>query len=276
MRSAPLLAVPLLAAPLLAALALGACADPDVDLGGVSDPSDTDKSALWGGETGEGGALEWWGASAGQGAAGGEERAEAALPEVRFGAVCAPGCLWSAYAVTSGAQQAEATCEGFLCACVVSGDASARCEPNAPAPEGGAEGGAGPSPTPAPAPTDYNVDLGRRLADAAYRQASRRNTVGYCYSAVADAVESVVGAFLYGASAYMAADQFARHPRFREERVSDLRALPAGAVVVWGRGTSAHGHISVALGDGREASDHIAPQMLWHYGGAPARVFSPR
>ena len=45
---------------------------------------------------------------------------------------------------------------------------------------------------------------------------------------------------------------------------------------MWGKGTSRSGHISVSLGDGREASDHIAQQMTYHYGGAPARIFYPK
>jgi hypothetical protein len=43
---------------------------------------------------------------------------------------------------------------------------------------------------------------------------------------------------------------------------SDLASLPRGAVVVWGRsGAKPYGHVSVALGDGREASDHIQRQI---------------
>ena len=74
----------------------------------------------------------------------------------------------------------------------------------------------------------------------------------------------------------MAADQLAaRKDRFREVPANDLAKLPAGAVVVWGKGSSRSGHISIALGDGREASDHMGAQMRSHYGGAPARVFVP-
>ena len=80
---------------------------------------------------------------------------------------------------------------------------------------------------------------------------------------------------MYGSSAYMAADQLAAHRSFTEVYVNNLTQLPAGAVVVWGKGTSDHGHISIALGNGYEASDHIDYQMTDHYGGAPARVFYP-
>ena len=190
---------------------------------------------------------------------------------------CGQGCVWSAYAVNIGAQSGEADCGYGRCACVTEGDVWQLCgdpsreqqtstSPDVSEPSTGS----GQS-----AQNGYNASVGNRIADEAYYQATRRNTVGYCYSAAADAIESVVGAFLYGASAYMAADQLANHPRFTEVRGVSLPSLPAGAVVVWGRGTSAHGHISIALGDGREASDHIAQQMTYHYGGAPARVFYP-
>ena len=120
--------------------------------------------------------------------------------------------------------------------------------------------------------------FGQRVADAASRIARARGTTGWCYKGVADALEQA-GVTVTGGSAYMAADQLARNPRFLEARVdaSQLGKLPAGAVVVWGKtGPSPHGHISVALGDGREASDHIAGQMTSLRGYRNARVFLPR
>lgn len=51
---------------------------------------------------------------------------------------------------------------------------------------------------------------------------------------------------------------------FREVSVSrdELSSLPAGAIVVWEASPGhEHGHISIALGDGRESSDHITSQM---------------
>ncbi|MEE2788987.1 MAG: hypothetical protein VX589_16750 [Myxococcota bacterium] len=198
------------------------------------------------------------------------------------GTGCGQGCIWSSFAVQLGAQPGERTCvSGGQCACVEYGNVWRAC------------GGAGQSVQPvaerAPQPAapnprpqtrgyggNYNPAMGARLANIAYRIARSRNTIGYCYSAAADAIESVVPRFLYGNSAYMAADQLGHHSRFIEISTNDLLRLPAGAVVVWGKGRSPHGHISIALGDGREASDHVTGQMLWHYGGAPARVFLPR
>lgn len=195
------------------------------------------------------------------------------------GQSCGNGCIWSTMAVSYGAQYEEARCEGEACACVVSGDIWSSCAaPTDTNNGGGAQpGDTNTAPPSQPnTPQGYNASVGNRIADAARSIATRRNTVGYCYSAAADAIESVTGPFLWGSSAYMAADQLAGNSWFTEVSVSDLRTLPAGAVVVWGRGSSEHGHISIALGDGREASDHIDYQMTYHYGGAPARVFYPR
>ena len=86
---------------------------------------------------------------------------------------------------------------------------------------------------------------------------------GYCYRGVKHHLRQI-GVNLTGGSAYQAADQLAQTGRFREVQVSreQLRSLPAGAVVVWNRGNGRrHGHISIAMGDGREASDRIRRQI---------------
>lgn len=197
---------------------------------------------------------------------------------VNSGDSCGSGCIWSSYAVSVGAQHGEVQCGGGYCACVVNGDVWTLCDADAGSASSSQNDSGSPSSSSSSSSSSSNYDpvVGGRIADEAYYQASRRGTVGYCYSAAADAIEAVVGTFLYGASAYMAADQLAAHPRFTEVWGQHLPSLPAGAVVVWGRGSSPHGHISIALGNGQEASDHIAPQMTYHYGGAAARVFFPR
>lgn len=123
---------------------------------------------------------------------------------------------------------------------------------------------------------ERSLALAGRIAHSAEAGARARDTVGNCYAAVAEAIEAHVPPFLWGMSAWMAADQLAASPSFRELSVSgaDLPALPAGTVVVWEQGSSPHGHISIALGDGREASDHIAAQMTSHYGGGRPRAFT--
>ncbi len=121
----------------------------------------------------------------------------------------------------------------------------------------------------------FDSSLGGRLAQAA----SIRSTggTGYCYQYVAQAIHSQLPAFLSGQHAYMAADQLASSQYFREVSVSsnNLSSLPAGAVVVWSKGSSESGHISIADGQGHEISDHITTQMTAHYGGGSARVFLP-
>ena len=124
----------------------------------------------------------------------------------------------------------------------------------------------------------YDAALGRVLARAsAGLSGGNPRARGRCYARVADAVDAVVGRFLAGEHAYMAASQLAaRKDLFTETSASNLGGLPAGAIVVWGKGTSDSGHISVALGDGRESSDFVGAQMTRHYGGAGARVFLPK
>lgn len=118
-------------------------------------------------------------------------------------------------------------------------------------------------------------ETGRQLAK--YAAAHKPGTTGACYEYVANAIDAKVGRFLSGLHAYMAADQLAQHPRFQEVKLpaSKLSSLPAGAVVVWGKGSSKSGHISIANGKGQEISDHQTTQMTYHYGGAAHRVFMP-
>lgn len=192
-----------------------------------------------------------------------------------LGSTCAPNCIWSKWAVSSGVQKLTHYCNGVGCACVVEGDIYSSCSLNNSLTE-----------TEYSQPVEqqsswevnnyYNSVKGNKIADEAYYEASRRRTTGWCYNAVADAVERVTGPFLWGSHAYQAADQFASSLHFYEVWNVDLQNLPSGAVVVWGKGTSRSGHISVSLGDGREASDHIAQQMTYHYGGAAARIFYPK
>lgn len=121
----------------------------------------------------------------------------------------------------------------------------------------------------------YHSGLGQQLVDFAKRHTS--GTRWRCYRFVARAIHAKTEPFLQGMHAYMAADQLAQSKYFKEIEVSaaDLPSLPAGAVVVWGKGSSRSGHISIADGQGNEISDHIAPQMQAHYGRARHRTFIP-
>lgn len=115
---------------------------------------------------------------------------------------------------------------------------------------------------------------GSKLAkDAA---ANANGPGGYCFKWVSNALRRH-GVNTSGASAYMAADQLAKNSKFREVKVQpqDLKKLPAGAVVVWNKGAGhPHGHISIALGNGKEASDKIRNQITNY--GTGVRVFLPK
>ncbi len=128
----------------------------------------------------------------------------------------------------------------------------------------------------------YNAQAGQRLAQNAL---STRGTTGHCLAGVDDTLQKTYGISLAGlGSAYLAAEALRGNTPGYEEIAShfmevkdypreDLASLPAGAIVVWnnnadGGGSNVtaagkiHGHISIALGDGRESSDHIQSQTV--------------
>lgn len=128
-------------------------------------------------------------------------------------------------------------------------------------------------------PTGASSSMGMSIAEAAKSSAGTMQSIGKCYRGVKKALARVGLANLSGASAYMAAEQLSKNNAFTEVDVSPaekLTKLPAGAVVVWeATKTKPHGHVSIALGDGREASDHIQRQMTKRPDNARYRVFMP-
>jgi hypothetical protein len=145
---------------------------------------------------------------------------------------------------------------------------------------GGGGGGAAPvgggSSAPSVGSSEFGAATpwGQKLAADAGRNANGPG--GYCYKWVAQALARH-GVSVHGASAYMAADQLAKSDKFREIKVDpkDLPKLPAGAVVVWNKGSGhPHGHISIALGNGKEASDKLRTQITNY--GTSVRVFMPK
>ena len=120
----------------------------------------------------------------------------------------------------------------------------------------------------------YDATLGEQLAQIAN---NTDGTVGYCLRGVAKSVKKWLGErteLSNLGSAYMAAEALRNDPvlsqHFKEVEVdrSELTSLPPGAIVVWDRGApnasaagKKHGHISIALGNGKESSDHIQNQM---------------
>lgn len=102
------------------------------------------------------------------------------------------------------------------------------------------------------------------------------NTTGWCAKGVNRALGNA-GLYVNPLpSAYMYGNVLARDSRFREVSLTDdqIRKLPPGAIVVsaaYNSPGNPHGHISVTLGNGMEASDHI--QSLYLAG--TQRVFIP-
>ncbi len=144
---------------------------------------------------------------------------------------------------------------------------------------GGSSGGGtssvgGSAPAVDPGQLGEGTAMGKALAKYAGENANGPG--GYCYKWVAQALAKQ-GVKVSGASAYMAADQLAKNDKFREVSVQpkDLPKLPAGAVVVWNKGAGhPHGHISISLGNGKEASDKLRTQITNY--GTSVRVFLPK
>lgn len=116
-----------------------------------------------------------------------------------------------------------------------------------------------------------NLPTNQTLASAAESMASSMGTTGWCLKGVNNTLEQVYGFRLSYNSAYQAIPDLQSRSDFVEvtnqyKSASDLVNLPAGAIVVWENSSNhPHGHISIALGDGREASDHIQNQTV-NYG----------
>ncbi|MFA7484225.1 MAG: hypothetical protein WC314_27270 [Vulcanimicrobiota bacterium] len=116
--------------------------------------------------------------------------------------------------------------------------------------------------------------IGKKIAAEAQRHAT--GSGGYCFKYVGESLRKF-GINTSGASAYMAADQLAKNPKVKEVKAApqNFKKLPPGAIVVWDKGPGhPHGHISIALGNGKEASDVIRDQITTY--GTKARVFMPK
>lgn len=142
---------------------------------------------------------------------------------------------------------------------------------------GGASSSGGGSSSSATAGMPGATSTGSKLAEIARAEATNGDSSGgLCYRDVGRSLAKI-GINVSGASAYMAADQLAKNPKVKEMKVSqgDLAKLPAGAIVVWDKGNGhEHGHISIATGDGKEASDLMRNQITNY--GTSFRVFMPQ
>ena len=111
----------------------------------------------------------------------------------------------------------------------------------------------------------YNSQAGQKIAQSAL---TVDGTTGWCLKGVNDSLQRIYGKRLSYNSAYQAIPELqsgsGMGAHFKEVSVSrdELTSLPPGAIVVWEPNNgNPHGHISIALGDGRESSDHITKQM---------------
>lgn len=121
---------------------------------------------------------------------------------------------------------------------------------------------------------------GEELAEIARTTGGAEGTTGWCLKGVNDTLEKAYGFRLSYNSAYQALGEMQNKEGFEDvtdkyTTDDDLRNLPAGAMVIWENGNGhQHGHISIALGNGQEASDHIQSQTTTRYG-TKFHVFMP-
>ena len=122
--------------------------------------------------------------------------------------------------------------------------------------------------------------MGDLLGAMAKKMVHKYSSHGEAYKAVKEAIFSTMGIRLAGSKPVDAIPQLMADPEFRYypeiKKGHDLIPLPAGAVVVWGATENdPEGHISIALGDGTEASDHMKPQLTSRHGRVNISVFMP-
>jgi hypothetical protein len=133
-------------------------------------------------------------------------------------------------------------------------------------------------------PTDLQNLAAASNTDTELAQLARQHATdgtgdgGHCFRNVAQDLAKL-GINTWGSSAYMAADELAANNKVQEVKglgADQLKKLPAGAIVVWAANASnPYGHISVAMGDGTEASD-IMRNQITNLNGSSFRVFYPK
>lgn len=126
---------------------------------------------------------------------------------------------------------------------------------------------------------DYDSEKGAELASIARDVAGEMPGSGLCATGVKKALvrSGLMPKYVQG-DAYQVSNMLENNDNFKEVELaeSNLDELPAGAVVVWDRSSQKkYGHVSIALGNGQEASDTIGEQKVdgSKYGGH--RVFVP-
>ncbi|MDD3420640.1 MAG: hypothetical protein PHE78_08635 [Candidatus Gastranaerophilales bacterium] len=125
----------------------------------------------------------------------------------------------------------------------------------------------------------YDAEKGMLLKQAGEERLKEKgSTKGYCARGVNDVLQSV-GIKISRGDAYQQADKLENNKNFKKIeglKSSDLKNLPAGAIVVWRKTEkSPYGHISIATGDGKEISDHKQKQITSLRGDTQFQVFIP-
>lgn len=127
--------------------------------------------------------------------------------------------------------------------------------------------------------SDYNSSKGRKLAKAAKKVADDMPGTGYCARGVKRALVAAGLMDKYKSGhAYQVDEMLEKNDNFKEVKMEqeDLDELPAGSVVVWNKSSKKQwGHVSIALGNGKEASDYISDQKVDGSKYGKLRVFIP-
>lgn len=126
----------------------------------------------------------------------------------------------------------------------------------------------------------YNPKISNQLAQIAYDNATKADKHGKCAKYANNSIEDcgiVSKNETRTLHAYDVAKLLAKNENFSEVKDisrDDLDHLPAGCVIIWDK-SAGHddGHMTITLGDGREASDHIIDHI--YKPDAAFRVFVP-
>ena len=120
----------------------------------------------------------------------------------------------------------------------------------------------------------YNAEAGQKLADIALKNAGQFHN--HCAGHVeSDFAEAGLGS-VSGSDAYQMFGVMDNNPKFKKLETTnvDVTKLPAGCVPVYDKnvaGYGDYGHIEIALGDGRAASDGITEEIKQ----SPNAIYAP-
>ncbi|MBS2037798.1 hypothetical protein JST97_22630 [bacterium] len=110
-------------------------------------------------------------------------------------------------------------------------------------------------------------ELGQRLAQAAENNALMVNTPGLALGEVSKVLREFGFRLGNHTGCFQLVSDMRASPLVQEVQLprSELVHLPAGVIVVWDKAPGLQsGHVSIALGDGREASSLVCEQMQFN------------